>query len=301
MYKNDHTFKVYLACTPGWAAESVVSSYKLLRSCLLTASYFYAGGVPTDHIQESYIKTTLARTDINYLPDHNASISTDRDYGPILVDIENWYPYDGYVADEAEALEKIEQYKRVHQLVRDAFPNRRIATYGLCPWEVWNPHKNWWTVQNNAADGNYASYKSTHLWWIRQSKRTLRGGTAGSLNHRGALTYTDFNAPVCYLPNGTTFNGTQDYRTHADTKIFERVFRTNTEFCKRYWQKPCLPFIQFYSPPTNTYCGATWAKHQLDIALADPNCDGVLIYQPSSGNWSSWRDDIADWVTDNLE
>lgn len=293
-------FKAYVAVTPtAGVSEAYADSFNFLRACLMTSSVWFNGGVPTDEPDLGYIRYTLNRTDWDWFPGFNVSY-TSKDYTPLLVDIENWYAFTSQEVTEAEAFASFDKVRSVLEVVREVFPNRKIAYYGWTPHNDWYGIKNWQSVQGQPDAANYATYLSVYANWKRDNERVRRGGSATAKNNRGPLVNADICTPDLYLPNNTTYDGSTSYTAHADCIQWASFFRECTAECKRVWQKPCIPYIQPYKPNTSTYLGDAFFTHMMDVAYADGNCDGFIVYYPSAAGTSDIEQPVSDWVTANL-
>lgn len=297
----DNPFKIYFGSTTGsggpfWA-EATADTYQLSRMMLLGHSFFFTGGTMTDAVQESYIRTTFAREDIDWL---------DSDSAPVIVNIESadgitsWEPFQPHVTTDVDAYEAIRKMNVVLDILREKWPQRRMGIYGWTPDTDWYAVKNWLSVQTDTGDANYSSYLSWYLRWQRENERVKRGGVVNSTNNRGSLAKCDFLMPWMYLPNDTAMTSGTVWYDNADGRLWSTFFTHCMAEAKRLFQKPCLPMIQFFKPETTTYISDAWTTHQLDVAYNDPNCDGVVIYHPTGGATSSWRTVVSDWITENL-
>lgn len=305
MLRYDDPFKLYILLPTNTFAgggafwdEDTADTYNALRAVLLTSSYFFTGGTPTDEVQASYTRTQLNRTDVDYMPGHTTG--DDTDYPPILLDIENWDPFTPHVSTDAEAFTQLEKARTIIDIAREAFPNRRLGWYGWTPDNNWYGVKNWLNVQHDPDDANYAARLSVYRLYQKENERVRFGGTSTLRNNRGPLDGLDYLCPPLYLPNDTSYTGSGNWYENADMLIWSRIYKDMTAEARRIWQKPIIPQIQPFKPTTTTYLGDAAFIHMLDVAYADPNSDGVMIYFPSAAGTSDFRATMASWVADNL-
>lgn len=294
-------FKVYFAAATGsggafWS-EATADTYNVLRMGLLGHDFFFTGGTMTDAVQDTYTRTQMNRGDVDWLTS---------DAAPLIVNIESangitsWEPFQPHITTDAGAFTAISKAATVLDIVREVWPTRRIGWYGWTPDTDWYAVKNWNAVQADPDDANYTSRLNWYNRWKRENERVRFAGTSTSKNNRGLFTRIDFCMPWMYLPNDTEWNGSSAWYNNEDCAFWAEFFRICTAECKRLYQKPCYPMVQFFIPETTTGTSAEWIEHTLDTAYNDPNCDGVVIYHPTSGATSVWRDTVASWVTDNL-